>query len=222
MYHNWSNLGASYALNKDLENAERCLQEGAKRAGLEKDEWHAAVWRNLASFELFLGKSEAAEHIKNALDLYRHDALASVIQARVGLELNGHIDVRKALDDAKYADRLALSRDPKAKRILALAHLRNNEFDDAVNEARAALAVNDMPTVNHLITAVAEAKRGQITAANEALEAAETAWPEQLRKPGEFAAYADTGELWIESADDLIKLREEARTAIGPSSASKP
>ncbi len=222
LYHNWSNLGASYALNKDLENAERCLQEGAKRAGLERDEWHAAVWRNLASFELFLRKSEAAEHIKNALELDQQDALASVIQARVRLELNGHIDVRKALDDAKYADRLALSRDPKAKRILALAHLRNNDFDDAVTEGRAALALNDMPTVNHLIIAVAEVKRGQITAANEALDAAKKAWPEPLRKPGEFAAFAETGELWIESADDLLRLREEAEAAIGKTPPATP
>jgi len=221
-YHNWSNLGALYAITGDLVEAERCLREGATRAGSERDKWHAAVWRNLATFELFRQMGEAEEHISNALEAYDEDVLAWVIQTRIRLELKDHLNVRKALDDAKFTDRKGKSRDPKAKRVLAIAHLRNNEFDDAVSEARAAIALKDMPTVNHLVIAVAEAKRGQADSAKEALAAADTAWPEQLKKPGEYTASAETCDLWIESGDILLQLRDEAEKAISSASGSQP
>jgi len=214
VYHNWSNLGALHAMTGDLVEADRCLREGAKRAGSERDKWHAAAWRNLATIELFQQNSEAAEHIGKALDAYDEDVLAWVIQARIRLELADHWNVRKALDDAKYADRKGRSRDPTAKRVLAMAHLRNNEFGDAVTEARAAISLKDMPTINQLVIAVAEAKRGQAVSAKEALAAAESAWPEELRKPGDFTAAAETGDLWIESGDMLLQLRAEAEAAI--------
>jgi Flp pilus assembly protein TadD len=222
VYHNWSNLGALHAMTGDLVEAERCLREGATRAGSERDKWHAAVWRNLATFELFRQMGEAEEHISNALEAYDEDVLAWVIQTRIRLELKDHLNVRKALDDAKYADRKGKSRDPKAKRVLALAHLRNNEFGDAVSEARAAIALKDMPTVNHLVIAAAEAKRGQAVSAKEALAAADAAWPEQLKKPGEYSASAETGDLWIESSDMLLQLRDEAEKAIAAASGSQP
>lgn len=217
VYHNWSNLGTTYVMMKDLVNAERCLREGAKLAGSEQDKWHAAAWRNLATFELFQHKSEAAEHIGKALEAYDKDVLAWVIQTRIWLELAAHLNVRKALDDAKYADRKGKSGDPRAKRVLALAHLRNNEFEDAVTGARAAIALKDMPTVNHLVIAVAEAKRGQVASAKEALAAAEASWPKELRETGGFIASSETGDLWIESADDLIRLKDEAEAAIAAS-----
>jgi len=222
VYHNWSNLGVLYAVMKDMAEAGRCLREGATRAGSERDKWHAAVWRNLATFELFQQKSEAQEHIRNALEAYDEDVLAWVVQTRIRLELKDHLNVRKALDDAKYADRKGKSRDPKAKRVLALAHLRSNEFDEAVIESRAAIVLKDMPTANHLVIAAAEAKRGQAIAAKEARAAADAAWPEQLKKPGEYIASAETGDLWIESADGLIQLQTEADAAIVAASGSKP
>jgi tetratricopeptide (TPR) repeat protein len=221
VYHNWSNLGALYAVTRDLTKAEECLREGAKLAGVVQDQWHSAAWRNLATFELFQHKSEAAEHIGKALEAY-DDVLVWVIQARIRLELADHFNVRKALDDAKHADRIGKSRDPKAKRVLAIAHLRNNEFEDAVTEARAAIALKDMPTVNYLVIAVAEAKHGQVTAARKALMEAEAAWPKELREPGGFNASAEAGDLWIESADGLIQLKDEADAAIASTSGSPP
>jgi len=186
------------------------------------DKWHAAMWRNLATFELFHRKNEAAQYIAKAQEAHNADVLTWVIQARVRLELPGHLNIPKALDDAKFADRLAKSHDPKAKRVLALAHLQNKEFNDAIMEARSAIELNDAPTVNYLIIAVAEATRGKPSAAKEALTAAGSDWPKELREPGGFTASAETGELWIESADDLIRLRDEAVAAIAAASALQP
>ena len=64
--------------------------------------------------------------------------------------------------------------------------------------ARAAIALKDMLTINHIIIAAADAKRGMGASAKEALATADAAWPEPLRKPGDCTASAETGELWIE------------------------
>jgi tetratricopeptide (TPR) repeat protein len=219
-YALWSNLGTLHMDMRDDAKAEQCLRRGAELAGLGSDNpsYRGRAWCNLTVFELFLQRNEAAKSIERAIEFHEQDALAWVIQARVRLELAEHLNVRKALDDAKYADRMGKSRDPKAKRVLALAHLRNNDFDDAVSEARAAIELKDAPTANHLIIAIAEAKLGQVRAAKDSLAAAESAWPEKLRQSGGFSASAETGELWIESADDLLKLREEAEAAIAGAS----
>jgi tetratricopeptide (TPR) repeat protein len=224
-YVQWSNLGALHLLLHELEKAEHCLRKGADYAGQAKDDayrYRAMAWRNLATFELFLRKNEAVEHIAKSLESHGDDVLSWVIRARNQLELKDHLNVRKALDDAKYADRAAKFRDPRAKRVLSLAYLRNDQFDDAVNEARAAIELKDAPTANHLIIAIAEAKRGQVRAARDALAAAESAWPEQLKKPGEYIASAETGDLWIESADGLIQLKAEVEAAIATAPGSQP
>jgi len=41
-------------------------------------------------------------------------------------------------------------------------------------------------------------------------------------QPGGFAASAETGELWIEYTDDLLKLREEAEAVIGKTPLATP
>ncbi len=222
VYHNWSNLGALYVITGDLIQAERCLRQGATLAGDEQDQWHAAAWRNLATFELFQKKGEAAEHIGKALEAYDEDVLAWVIQTRIRLELSEHLDVRKALNDAEYADRKGKYRDPRAKRVLALANLRKGELDDAIPEALAAIEFKDEPTPNHLIIAAVEAKKGNVERARESLKKAESAWPEKLRKPGSYTASAESSELWIESADDLLQLKAEAESAIAAASGSAP
>ncbi len=209
-YASWSNLGTLYAMTGDLEKAEQRLRRGVETAGVAQDVYHAAVWRNLATLELHLQKPDAAAHIAKAIDCYKQDVLCWVVRARVSLELAGHVDVEEALDDAKFADRLANEGNPRAKRIRAMAHLQNGEFEQAVRHARLAIDLDDMPTINHLIMAVALANRGDVESAREHLATAEETWPEDLRKPGAFRASADAGELWIESAEGLLRLRREA------------
>jgi tetratricopeptide (TPR) repeat protein len=222
VYHNWSNLGALHAINDDLTKAEECIREGAKRGGVEQDQWHAAVWRNLAALTLHLGKPETLESLSKARACDDKDSRTWVLQALAQLKIEGHVNVAGALEDAKYADRLGKYRDAKAKRVLAIAHLRNNEYEDAITEARAAIELKDMPTANQLVIAIAEAKRGQVRAARDVLATVESTWPEKLRQAGGFIATAETGDLWIESADGLIQLKTEAEAAIAGTSGSQP
>ncbi len=219
-----SNLGALYLFKRDFEKAEESLRRGAELAGQSQAEanYRGMAWRNLAVFELFRQKSEAIEHINFAVDSNKQDVLSWVIRARIQLELKGHLDFRKALDDAKYADRLDNFHNPKAKRILALAHLRNGEYEDGLKEARAAITLDDMAAVNHLLIALAEAKRGNPALARDALAAAEATWPTEYRNPGQFTPYTKTAEVWIESADEMLRLRAEAEAALAAASGSPP
>ncbi len=216
-YASWSNLGALHAVQGDLKNAEECLRRGADAAGVQPDEYHAAVWRNRAVLELHLQNVASVTHIANAIECYEQDILTRIVRARLWLQLTGHIDFEEALDDAKFADKLANETNAKAKRIRALAHLRNDEFQHAIKHARLALDLDDLPTINHLIIAVAEARRGNESAARTALAVAEATWPADLRQPGGFIATAGTGDLWIESADELLRLRDELVALVGPS-----
>lgn len=218
----WSNLGTVYALTGDFTDALEWLRKGADAVGVGKDAYSAAQWRNLAALEVHLNNSDAQAHIEKAIECDRDDVLVWVIRAWLHIRLRGHTDYAAALRNAMVADTLAQGHDARAKRILALAHLRTGDNGSAIREARAAIALNDMPTVNHLIIAVAEGKLGQVTAANEALEAAKKAWPKQLRKPEDFTAFADTGDLWIEPADGLIQLKDEAENALAAASGSTP
>ncbi len=235
MFHNWSNLGVLYAVTGDLTNAERYLREGATRAGSTQDQWHAAAWRNLAALELFLKKkNEAIEHIDKAIASYNQDVLACVIKSRILLELESHPErwrtvpgeyppPRNLLGDPSYADRLAGFKDPRAKRVLAMSYLFEDIHDAAVSAASTAIALGDLPTINHLVIAEAEARRGKLDAARESLAAADASWPAALREPGGFIASAETGDLWIESADQLLALRAEVEFVIFvAASAPKP
>ncbi|UCC30359.1 MAG: protein kinase [Phycisphaerales bacterium] len=213
-YASWSNLGAVHAITKHLEEAERCLHKGARLAGVAKTPWRAAAWRNLAALELYLQKSEAVDHIANAIECYGEDVQTWIIRARLGMELEGHINLHEALYDAIYADRLAKFKDPRAKRILALAHLRNSDVEHAIKHARLALNLGDMPAINHLVIAIAEAMRKNPISAREHLATADAEWPEGLRQPGDFVATAGTGDLWIESADELLRLRDQTAALI--------
>jgi len=209
-YASWSNLGALHAVQGDLKNAEECLRRGAEEAGVQPDEYHAAVWRNRAVLELHLQNVASVTHIANAIECYPQDILTRIVRARLLLQLAGHIDFAVALDDAKFADKLANETNAKAKRIRALAHLHIGEFQHAIKHARLALDLDDLPTINHLIIAVAEARRGNKSAARTALAMAEADWPADLRQPGGFIATADPDGLWVESADELLQLRDGA------------
>lgn len=223
-FSNWSNLGVVYAATHDLDKANELLTKGAELAGVDKQQgaYRAIAWRNLAVLELYLKKPEAFEHITNALACYDKDASTWVLRARAELELPGRYNAKTAREDAGHADRLANFEDPKAKRILAAAYLQTGDYDSAVAEAQQAVKLNDMEAVNRLLIAAAEAKRGRVSAAREALATAESSWPDGLRKPGEYTASAETGDLWIESADGLIQLKIEAGVAIAAASGSPP
>jgi serine/threonine protein kinase/Flp pilus assembly protein TadD len=215
-YAIWANVGTLYAVTGDLAKAEEYMHKGAELAGVEEDQWHAAVWRNLATLELFLKKAEVLEPIAKAIECDTGNLRSWVLRARARMELEGHRNLSEALDDAKHADRTGAFKDAHAKRVLATAYLLNGEYAQAAEHAKVALKLKDEPTINHLIIALAEAKLGRLDAARSRLAQAEAAWPAALRAPGAFAASAGTGDLTIESADERLHLMDEVNTVLGP------
>ncbi len=213
-YNTWCSLGILHVVAKHVEDAEHSLQKATELAGVEKDVYKAQVWRNLASFELFLKKPQAAESLRNARECHELDPETWILQARMALESPELRDPTAALDDAKHADRLANGKSPTGKRVLATAYLATGDLARAIEEAQAAIALGDLPAPNHLVIALAEAKRGNRAAAQTALEAADESWPNDLRRPGGYTAFAETGNLWIESADQWLAYRAEVETAL--------
>ena len=159
-------------------------------------------------------ESAAVESISNAIAAKRSDVPSRVIRARMRLELPGHVDIESGLIAARMADELAVEKNPKAKRILALAHLRSNQFPDAIIQAEEAVKLQDLATFNHLVIAIAKARSGDRTGAQQHLNKAQEHWPEDLREPGTYVATLGSGDLWIDSADELLRLQEEAERYI--------
>jgi len=195
-----------YALTGNLAKAEECIRKGAELAGVSEDRWHAAAWRNLTVIELFLKNPDAEKHLATAIKCGPTEAKSWVLRAKINLERGSY---EEALDDAKHADRMGEFQDPLAKRMRALAHLARGELDAAVEQARLALDLKDEPTINNLVLALAAAKSGEIEDAKAKLDVAEKAWPAALQTPGGFVADASTGDLWIESADERLRLKEQ-------------
>ncbi|UCE59472.1 MAG: protein kinase [Phycisphaerales bacterium] len=217
-YFAWSNQGAFQALTGNLDAAQRCLRKGVDLGGAVEDEWHGAAWRNLAALQLHLQEPEAAESLSVAIKANRMDVAAWILKARLGLLLHGHVDWDAALEDAKYADRLAGESNARAKRMRGLAHLCKGEFDQAAEHADLALKLGDIPALNHLVTAVALARKGNPIIARDHLAAALSTWPSELKEK-EFLATFDEGILWFESASELKQLRDEAEELLQPTTA---
>lgn len=217
-YPGWANRGTLYALMGQLDQAEASLvkstelvRQVTKKSG-KVQRYGVDPWRNLASLQIYRKNAEAAHSIENAIRCNSEDVGVWVLSARLHMGMDGYIDYERALDHAKKRyDVSGESDDPKVMRMVALGYLRNDRFERAIQIAQKALGLGDMEVINHLIMAVAEARRGNVEAARGHLEAADAAWPEELTSEGDYLATADKGVLWFETAEELLGLRDEAR-----------
>ena len=73
---------------------------------------------------------------------------------------------------------------------------------------------DELPAADYLIIAIAEAELGHLDLARIAYGQALDAWPDELRDEGSYIVTADAGILWFESADELMRLREQAKTLL--------
>ena len=215
-YSSWSNLGALHAVVGDLDQAENCLRNGAEIAEIQPDRWHAGVWRNLATLEMYLGRDGAWDHVTAALECDATDVLSWLVRARLGMARGDPPNLAEALDDAKHADRISNFKNARAKRVRATAHLMVGERQLAIGQAQLALELGAERGIVHLLLAAAHAELGQEEEARAALEQSEQHWPETLRQSGGFVAHAGTGDLWIESADDWIAMATRAQASLRP------
>jgi len=213
----WTNLGAYHAVAGDLPEARKCTERAVEL--LEAKDTvslnvRVIALRNLAAVELHLDQQAALGHIERAIELERDNPQSWLIRARARLDLSSALDPERAYEYAGYADVLALEKDPKAKRLRALAHLRNGDFARARVQSQLAIDLDRKDAVSYLIQAVACAKLGNDEDARTALARSEALVSKELLTRG-FSATYDDGFLWLESADELSALRDEAAALLG-------
>ncbi len=213
------NIATAYALLRNLGRARTEFRRATEMAALATDEddlpYAAQAWRNLASLQLYRGKLEAAQ--KNAREALRRnpdDPYIHLILARVLLAQDGTQHDSDAANRAWYADEASGGENPRAKRIFALAQLRNQKPEQAIAAANAALELNDLAEVNHLIKAIAQARLGRPEESRVSLEAASTARRENPWPDDGYSVSAPKGFLWFDSKADMDSLREEALAAL--------
>jgi len=210
----WENLGTVLALQGKLSEAEDTLRHAVTLAGTTP--WNMGAWRNLGALQLQLRKTAAEHSLQNALELYREDAATWLLLAKAHLQLEAVRDHGRALEDARMAAALA-PENPQARRILAIALLRNDEPTEAAQAAKQALELGGDPAANHLLLAIAHAKLGRSATAREHFEQATANWPATLQQAGVLPS-AEKGILWFERYQDLAELRNEAGELLGPHS----
>ena len=214
----WENRGVINALAGDLISAEQDLLRATALVGVETVADCETAWRNLGSLQLLRGRTEAAQSMARAFACNKADPWSSVIRARLHLQLDGHVDPRKAFLDAEVANRhvehkgFGFAR--LARRVYAISHLRNGRPAEAVHYAQLAIEASDIPAINYLIIAISEADLGHSAAAQAALDRALQSWPPDLAVRGGYVATAPEGVLWFETADELLSLRKEAEAPL--------
>ena len=211
----WENRGVAYALAGDFETAESDLLNATQLPA----DGPETIWRSLAALRFFRGNPTAADAITQAFAHKKPDPWSSLVNARLRLSLSGYTDVDEALYHARNADDFAQDKGfqfvQRTKRVYALAKLRSGRASEAASCAMQALEAGDLVTINYLIVAIAEAKQDRLAQARNAVERCLQAWPDDLREAGAYRASAPEGVLWFDTADELLRLREEAETLIG-------
>lgn len=204
-----NNLAEAYLLTGELGLAEANFVRAVSLADPQNPA-HSFAWRDLAAFYLLRRDSRAWAAAHQAVECDPANGFARLIRARVRLEIHEFFDAIEALRDAVTADELSGKKLPQIRRVRALAHLRNQQFAEAIRFARAAKEAGDHPAVNELILSIALARLGDEVVAVEALRAADANWPEALDADG-YLASAEKGVLWIETALAWDDLRTEAQ-----------
>lgn len=214
----WTNLATAHALLGNFEIAKRDFQKAAELAERDTDvakvPYAVDAPRNLASLQHLLGEPDARANIERAIRINSNDPASRLIYARVLLASPQPEDFEGALYECTRADEDFGGKYAKAKRILALAHLRRDRLEEAIEYAEAAIALSDLPAFSHLIIATANARLSNLETARSHLELASNNWPRELQSTDGYIATAERGVLWFDTAEELNQLRRIAQEAM--------
>ncbi|MCK4340658.1 MAG: protein kinase [Phycisphaerae bacterium] len=234
-YAAWVNLGMLHAMEGDLTEAERCAQRAIK---LPQGADAVMPWVVLSAIQLQLGRDDVLETLTTAQNVsqQRYDKPSVptlVLTALYHLAQDSQDSGRRALELAVTANTLIDSHSEvqqdsarpspilgRVKRTLALARLRGEQWAEAIQAAQAALEAGDEVACGELILAVAHGHLGDLDSARIHLQAAEAAWPAELRE-SDYRAVAAGRCLWFDTAAEYETLRAQARQLIG-STAPRP
>ncbi len=215
-YH-WAyeNLAKVLALRRRFEAAIRAAEEGAEinKKKDDRDQYDGGIWRVLGILQLHRGQPEAENTLSEAERIDKTDNRNGLMLARLYLTSPKKRDYVKALEKARHAAASTGLRDPRFKRILAQAYLRNEAFADAAVYARAAIKDGDTPAYGHLIAAIAEARLRNRQRAEEHLKRAKENWPKEFEDE-DLMVTAEKGLLWFDTRAELESLRSEAEKLI--------
>ncbi len=203
------NLAIVQVLIGNLEEATANLHTATELAGTESGcNWRP--WRMLGTVQLFTSDDAALDTLDQAIECNRTDTWTRLLRARAYLELPGRRNESKALVAIMAADEFANERDPRIKRTLSLALLRNERYDEAIAAAAAAKDLGDDSIMGDLVAAIASARLGRRDEARRILDAAVARWPTDLSSVDAFHVTANAGILWFERAAPLFELKTEA------------
>ncbi len=188
-----------------------------------KDHWLEMVsheWHHL------LQKTYLAGHPLKEQTCWRY--AGRLMLARLRLTLANHQDYQEALDQAKIADALTSLNDPRFKRILAQALLKNAQYLDALTHAEAAIERSQpkrqskpqsaqgepaygLPAYSHLIASIAASRIGNHEKAARHLQLAKDTWPVEFQAGKEVIITAEKELLWFDTLAELNSLQSEAQ-----------
>ncbi len=212
-----SNLAKAKALGRDLAGARAAVARGLEAAACLAEEEpinHAdGIWLTLGTLELAGGDPEALATLQRAVELDPEDHRNRLMLARALLN-ESFLDPAAALEHAKAAELLNLRavNDPRIDRVLALAYLAGERYEDAAHHAEKAREGGDVPAINLLIRAICFAHLQEMIAAREALHHAQDDAP---RFDAGLLVNAEKEVLWIDGEDDYTALLDRARRAVG-------
>lgn len=207
-----SNTGVIFVYQNNWDEGENAFERAIQLAGEDKCRLEKAL-RNITLMKLRRGAPETVESLDDVMNCDqkngKKDSFSYLLGARVFLELEAEFNPRKARDLATTADELSAKPNPRTKRYRALAHLRLGDYEEAQSHAESALAFNDQKSIVHLIIGISFAKVGDFEGAKTHLAVANAEWPVGLAEKGSVEISDDQGVLWLESADQLLGLKEE-------------
>lgn len=205
----WDNYGVILALAGDIPAARTALQKATELAGtVEPCNVHA--WRNLTALQLMRGDSEAILSLEQAKICDPTDLWLNVLRARIRLQPGEMYDPQRALFRMESAAETSRKGEPRIDRVLALAYLRTGDSSSAIDHARRAIENKGIETTNRFIITLAEADLGDRTLASQSYDAATKSWTPDLRDRDSYVVSAPSGALWIDTAEEIYLLQEEA------------
>jgi tetratricopeptide (TPR) repeat protein len=206
-----SNLAKIQALQGKIDESLATYDRGANkaRASEAKGRYDDNVIRYHGTVQLFLGQERCKNTFEDAREMDPDDPRTVLMQARMHLALPEHRDEARALVEAQAAFMFIEQQDPRFNRILAQAHLANEQFGDAAAQAEAAIKIGDEPAYGHFIAAIGRFQNGQVDLARDHFEQGLAAWPAAFEER-DFLVNAKRGLLWFDTKAELLSLRQEA------------
>ncbi len=207
-----NNLAEVQALAGDLAEAAESFVVAAEMAG-ERGVGSCYAWRDLAVLQNAFDDKTAVASIGKATECSNNvDWRTRLVRAWIRLSSMAKPDVEGAISDVKAAGDDTANH-PLVERTLALAYLRNGEFQSAVEHATKAIEAGDLPAYPCAILAIANAQLDQLSDASDALVEARRAWASAF-KHDKFLITAEGGMFWMDSAVEIKALLNEAANLI--------